>query len=109
MSKKEFFKAMRYLGLGVPQEEADALYDSFDPDGGGSIDYAELNKALKRRVPTHGECQAAPRGAAPSTGRGGFQLKLDLVGMRKADLAARRAKADASGGPWVSRRASAYP
>ena len=44
VSKKEFFKAMRYLGLGVPQEEADALYDSFDPDGGGSIDYAELNK-----------------------------------------------------------------
>ena len=50
VSKKEFRKAMRMLGLNVPRHDVDALFDTFDPDGGGSIDYGELNKALKRRV-----------------------------------------------------------
>ena len=50
MSKKEFRKAMSALGLNVPRKDADGLFDTFDPDGGGSIDYKELQKALKRRV-----------------------------------------------------------
>ena len=33
----------------VSKEEVDALFDSFDPDGSGSINYNELNKALRRR------------------------------------------------------------
>ena len=39
MSKKEFRKAMSALGLNVPRKDADGLFDTFDPDGGGSIDY----------------------------------------------------------------------
>ena len=50
VSKKEFRKAMSALGLNVPRKDADGLFDTFDPDGGGSIDYKELQKALKRRV-----------------------------------------------------------
>jgi hypothetical protein len=50
VSKNEFRKAMKMLGLSVPRHDVDALFDTFDPDGGGSIDYGELNKALKRRV-----------------------------------------------------------
>ena len=38
------------LGIDVPRKGVDALFDTFDPDGGGSIDYNELHKALKRRV-----------------------------------------------------------
>ena len=49
VSKKEFRKAMVALGVDVPRKDVDALFDAFDPDGGGSIDYSELNKALKRR------------------------------------------------------------
>ena len=37
VSKKEFRKAMSALGLNVPRKEADGLFDTFDPDGGGSI------------------------------------------------------------------------
>jgi len=29
----------------------DGLFDTFDPDGGGEIDYNELNKALERYPP----------------------------------------------------------
>ena len=50
VSQKEFRKAMAALGLKVGRKDADALFDTFDPDGGGSIDYKELQKALKRRV-----------------------------------------------------------
>ena len=93
---------MRMLGLGVAKDEADALYDTFDPDGGGSIDYSELNKALKRRAPMHGckapdpprRQKALTRSVAPdpSLQQHGSMGKLDLVGMHKASVAARRAK-----------------
>ena len=47
----EFRKAMVELGLEVPVEEVDGLFDSFDPDGGGSIEYAELSVALRNQKP----------------------------------------------------------
>ena len=37
MSKKEFRKAMKTLGMDsprVPKKEVDDLFDTFDPDGG---------------------------------------------------------------------------
>ena len=58
VSKKEFRKAMAALGLKVGRKDADALFDTFDPDGGGSIDYKELQKALKRRVALDPSLQA---------------------------------------------------
>ena len=42
VSKKEFRKAMTALGLSAPRKDVDGLFDTFDPDGGGSIDYKEL-------------------------------------------------------------------
>ena len=45
-----------------PQAASDGLFDSFDPDGGGSIEYNELNKALKRKVALDPSMQA---GAVP--------------------------------------------
>eukprot|EP00964_Phaeocystis_antarctica_P077368 scaffold48001_cov48-Phaeocystis_antarctica.AAC.2 len=47
----------------VGKKDADALFDTFDPDGGGSIDYKELQKALKRRVALDPSLQASAVGA----------------------------------------------
>ena len=35
------------MGLEVPQYEVDLLFDSWDPGGDGTIDFKELQKALK--------------------------------------------------------------
>ena len=48
ISKKEFFKAMRALGVGAPKAEIDALFDKFDVDGGGLLEAKELGKVLRR-------------------------------------------------------------
>ena len=47
VSREEFRKAMPMLGLDVPRVAVDALFDSFDKDGGGSIDYKEMSKMLR--------------------------------------------------------------
>ena len=48
VSKREFRLALPMLGLvGCPANVADELFDSFDKDGGGSVDYDELSRALR--------------------------------------------------------------
>ena len=47
IAKSEFAVAMPALGLDVPRADIDFLFDSFDGDGSGEIDYHELNKALR--------------------------------------------------------------
>jgi len=37
---------MAALGVDASRSEADELFDEFDIDGGGSIEYNELNKLL---------------------------------------------------------------
>ena len=49
ISKREFRQAIVSLGFEVPRSEVDALFDMFDRDGSGSIDYRELAKSLRRR------------------------------------------------------------
>ena len=34
--------------LAAPKSEVNALFDSFDTDGSGTIEYQEINKALRR-------------------------------------------------------------
>ena len=48
ITKKEFRNSLPQLGLSAPKKEFDILFDSFDPDGSGKIDYKELNKLLRR-------------------------------------------------------------
>ena len=38
---------MPALGLDVPKRDIDKLFDEWDSDGGGSIDFKELQKILK--------------------------------------------------------------
>lgn len=57
IDKKEFRKAVKALGLMAPQSDVDALFDSFDNDGGGSIDCARAHPtALTRTRPTALTC-----------------------------------------------------
>ena len=48
ISKAEFRKALRSLGVEGGREDHDELFDSWDVDGSGAIDYKELDKALGR-------------------------------------------------------------
>jgi len=52
VSKKEFREAMTGLGLEVPAKDVDSLFDSWDSDGGGSLDFKELQKILKSKPAT---------------------------------------------------------
>ena len=47
VSKREFSDGLEALGYDAPREEFDALYDTFDADGSGTIDYYELYKQLR--------------------------------------------------------------
>ena len=48
VTKKEFRKAVMTLGFTVERKEVDALFELLDKDKGGSIEYRELNRFLKR-------------------------------------------------------------
>ena len=50
---------MAPLGIQVSKEEAGALFDAFDPDGSGAIEYRELDQLLRRRVDIGAEKRAA--------------------------------------------------
>ena len=50
ISKDEFRRAMPMLGMHAPDGATDEVFDSFDRDGGGTIDFRELNAQLKRDV-----------------------------------------------------------
>ena len=53
ISQKEFYQAMAPLGLDVSREEALELFDQFDTDSSGKIEYKELNSMLRRRAEQH--------------------------------------------------------
>ena len=62
VSKKEFRRGLSVLGFQTPNGRADvdALFDTFDPDGSGAIEYNELRRLL----------QAAPSAGGASTWAG---------------------------------------
>ena len=48
IDKAEFRRAMRALGLQAPGEYIDLIFDEFDQDGGGDIEFKELNRLLRQ-------------------------------------------------------------
>ena len=48
VDKREFRRAMPLLGLDVPRAEVDRLFETFDPDGTGTITFDELHALLRR-------------------------------------------------------------
>ena len=53
----------------VSKKDIDALFDTFDPDRSGSVDYHELNKALRRRVELDPSLRAGAAGAIELTSK----------------------------------------
>ncbi|KAL1525331.1 hypothetical protein AB1Y20_020191 [Prymnesium parvum] len=47
ISRKEFRQAVKLLEFDGPASEINAVFDSFDVDGNGEIDFKELNKHLR--------------------------------------------------------------
>ena len=48
IDKAEFRRAMRALGLQAPGEYIDLIFDEFDQDGGGDIEFKELNDSYAK-------------------------------------------------------------
>ena len=48
IDRKEFHKAIRALGVRAPRAEVNTLFDTFDADGGGTLEASELAKVLRR-------------------------------------------------------------
>ena len=70
VDKAEFHRAVRALGLDVERADTEAVFDSLDEDGSGFLEYAELEKML-RRGPGSEAVKANLRrmqGAAPGAG-----------------------------------------
>ena len=68
VDKKEFRMAISGLGYTAPRADIDAVFDELDKDKGGSIDYNELNKALR--------C-AGEMGLDPKLMPGGSGVKIE--------------------------------
>ena len=67
VSKQEFRRAMPMLGLDVPDDEVDKLFDEFNQDGGNDIGLGEMQKLLRRGPLTPTE---APSGSLSKPRRG---------------------------------------
>ena len=50
ISRPEFAKVMPVLGIKVSKQDMDELFNMFDPDGSGLIDYSELNAMLRQEI-----------------------------------------------------------
>ena len=59
---------MGLLGFDVPKTEIDALFDAFDPDGSGAMEFKELQRCSGTRRPPPTRRRSSARGGV---GRGG--------------------------------------
>ena len=48
ITKKEFRRGMREMGLEFPPDAMDELFNEWDPDGSGELSLRELSKQLRR-------------------------------------------------------------
>ena len=82
----EFFEAIGALGYDVPRTVADALFDRFDTDGSGTIDYRELHAVLKKEEERRGDAargvQARPHVFRLSS-EGEASHRSSLTGVRQ--------------------------
>ena len=58
ISKDEFREAMKDFGLALSVDQYDAIFESLDRDNSGSLNFRELNKALRRDVNAEKERKA---------------------------------------------------
>ena len=72
VDKKEFRRAMENLGFTHSRPHIDAVFESLDEDGSGTIDFKELNRALK------GKMVAKPVPPPPAAGGGAAGSSVDV-------------------------------
>ena len=89
IDKREFRKALLALGFNAPKEEAEALFNAYDCDGGGSIDYQEMNKMLRKEVELDEELRAGAKGEIDTKARNKHALRNDGSGSVDASKRAR--------------------
>ena len=58
ISRKEFRQAMPKLGMHLPDDVVNSIFDQYDPDGSGKMDFKELQKMLKGGPPRGGPVKA---------------------------------------------------
>ena len=49
ISRKEFGRAIKALGFNIPKDQLATLFDSINTSGSGTIEYAELNRMLRKQ------------------------------------------------------------
>ena len=74
IEKKEFGVALRSLGMQTPRAVIDQLFDYFDFDRSGSLDYAELNKKLRRTIEIDERLRVGAAGAIEVDAQNKFGL-----------------------------------
>jgi len=77
IDRSEFRRAMRAMGLQAPTASIDAIFNEFDADKGGEIDFRELNRILRQ-----GSNVAVKKVAHASMAISGMQQEVALT---KAD------------------------
>ena len=82
VSKLEFRRALPVLGITISREDAEALFDEFDADGSGEIDYKELAKQLRvgltEGIELDAALQAGAMGEIETERTQGFELRSGL-------------------------------
>ena len=77
--RREFRGALVALGLSVSKQETDTLFAAFDADGGGLLDYRELQKVLRRGagddVQIAAQLQAGAMGEIAATSKNKISLR----------------------------------
>jgi len=94
ISKKDFRKAFLEMGPDFPPEVVEQLFDDFDPDKSGEIEFGELDKFLRRSSSPAG----AAAGPAGKLGIGGAAAKLASKGKMVKGLANLKGKKGAGAG-----------
>ena len=80
---------MPMLGLDVPRKVLDELFDSWDPDGSGSIEMNELMKALREDHNLDPKLRAGGAGAIETASTNQYALRKEAgprTALRKVDL-----------------------
>lgn len=66
VSRKEFVKAINKIGItGLTEENIEELFDVYDLDGSGEIDYKEFTGILFGNIPPRAKKQAPQKQASP--------------------------------------------
>jgi len=75
ISKKEFRDAMPLLGMDLPTKAIDELFDQYDPDKSGVMEFAELQRMLRKPAPALGGWGKAKAGAGAAAKLKGLTAK----------------------------------